>query len=128
MGHHPVNPKGIRCPRCNKAYDFWTKDGRLTGPFHPMGACKAPPTNLNVPVECAVCGEDVPDARPGYVGHDRARTCSPECRVVLDNRERAAVKQAVAARAARRAARKAEAAQADAAKWFADYKQRRKKA
>lgn len=119
--HHPVNEQGTRCPRCNKQYDFWTQDGRLIGPFHPMGDCKAPPLRLVAEIACEVCGEEVSESRPG-VGH--VRTCSTKCREILDVREKAVRRANALRRAELRSIARAEAKQASA-EWFAAYKKRK---
>jgi hypothetical protein len=120
--HHPINPTGSRCPRCNKAYDFWTKDGRLIGPFHPLGECKAPALRL-VKQGCAACGEEVDASRPGY---GKSRTCRPECRAVIDEREKAARRAAALKRADKKRAERA-AAKAAGQEWYDEYKKRKAK-
>jgi predicted nucleic acid-binding Zn ribbon protein len=112
--------QGHRCPRCNKRYDFWTKDGRLTGPFHPLGECKAPTLRL-VMQGCEVCGGEVDESRPGY---GKSRTCSTRCRNILDAQDKALRRAAAIQRADRKRAEREAAAKAGA-EWFEQYKQKK---
>jgi predicted nucleic acid-binding Zn ribbon protein len=114
--HHPVNQQGVRCPRCNKQYDFWTNNGRLIGPFHPMGDCKSPALRLANTNACVICDEDVPEGRPGG-----AKTCSPRCSKALDAREKEINRKLAIARAEARTLAK-QAQIAESKQWFADYK------
>lgn len=125
--HFPVNPQKHRCPQCNKPYDFWTQEGRLTGPFHPIGDCKAPRLKLVGAIGCAVCDSPVSESRPGY---GKERTCSTRCREVLDEQERAMKRRMALARAAKRSKDKADErarAKEASAEWFEDYKKRKAK-
>jgi hypothetical protein len=85
--HHPIDPKGTRCPCCMKPYDFGTDGiGNITGPFHQIGDCKPREAKGDVFRYCEICGERIGISRPGPY----KKTCSPKCRARLDEINKAA--------------------------------------
>lgn len=85
--HHPVDTEKNRCPRCNKPYDFWTQNGKLAGPAHPVGECRAPRLYIETsrpPRKCSECPNIIGESRPGAA----TLTCSSTCKAKRDERLR----------------------------------------